>query len=301
MKIGLDIGGSKTVLLEYRAPGEVISRTVRGSFGLAEDSCEVLPELASVLSEIADPLGVDKVVVNLGGKNTEQIRNTVSSCFPNAGINIYRESEGITALYMMRAFDANVVVMAGTGCISFGENGDKRCVVGGWGKEIGDRGCGYSLGMSAIQATLLQLDSSLSELSPIAKKISGRETPFAYSDITEYAKVRDGVRAGLPKTRGDIAALVLDVVRCAEEGCPFSISLIERCGREIADNIIAVARKIETKEVRVVINGGMTAFSELWYEALVTRLVEAHIELTLLELTNSGIQNAIIYMLGEEK
>jgi N-acetylglucosamine kinase-like BadF-type ATPase len=201
----------------------------------------------------------------------------------------------------MRAFDSNIVVMAGTGCIAFGESGEKRCVVGGWGKEIGDKGCGYSLGMSAIQATLLQLDSNLPELSPIAKRISGRDTPFVFSDITAYAAARDAARAGLPKTRGDVAALVPIITECAEAGCSLSISLIERCGREIADSVISAARKIATNEVRIVVNGGMTAFSELWYEAFVSRVVEAHLEMTLLEVTNSGIENAIIYMLGEEK
>jgi N-acetylglucosamine kinase-like BadF-type ATPase len=301
MKIGLDIGGSKTVILEYRGYGDFTSRTVRGAFGLAEDSCEVLSELALALSSVSSPREVDRVVVNLGGKNTEQIRNTVKQVFPNAEIELYRESEGVTSLYMMRAFDANIVVMAGTGCIAFGENGDKRCVVGGWGKEIGDRGCGYSLGMSAIQATLLQLDSNLPELSPIAKKISGRETPFSFTDITEYAKVRDAVRARLPKTRAEVAALVPEIVESARLGCPLAQSLIERAGAEIADGVISAARKIDTKEVRVVVNGGMTAFSELWYDAFVGRIVAAHLELTLLEITNQGIENAIIYMLGEKK
>ena len=298
MRLGIDVGGSKTKIFA-KGDGSV-SYTITGSFGTAEDRDEVLEPLYREISSL-NLSGVDKVVVNLGGKNKTEITKTLEALFPGAEISVYRESEGITALNMMNAYGANVVVMAGTGCIVFGSGKEGVCVVGGWGKEIGDRGCGYSLGMSAIQATLLQMDSALTELSPIAKLISGRDTPLSFSDITEYAAARDKVRSKIPRERGAVAALVPRVVECAANGCHLSASLIERTGREIADGVISAARKIGDREVRVVINGGMTAFSDMWYDAFVSRIVEAHLDLGMLEITNSGIENAILYMLGEEK
>ena len=301
MKLGLDIGGSKCVALIVDDCGNVDRRILRGAFGLASDTDEVSPHFYDALSSLNIEGRITKISVNLGGKNVGEIRKTLHSHFPDAECDIYRESEGVTAQQMMRALSANIVIMAGTGCIAFGEGRRARCVVGGWGKEIGDRGCGYSLGMSAIQQTLLELDSARDTLSPIASRLSGRDTPFLFTDITEYAAARDAVRQRLPRERGEVAALVPEIVACAEAGCPTSISLIARAGREIADGAISVAEKIGEREISVVINGGMTAFAQLWRDAFTERIGEARLTLTSLEITNNAIEKTLLYMLGEEK
>lgn len=298
MKIGFDIGGSKTKLIVF--DGEWHSYTVVGSFGTAEDSGEIISALRDGILSLGISGKPEKIIVNLGGKNKEQIKNTILSVFPNTEIEIYRESEGTIALAMMRAYGANVVVMAGTGTIAFGEGGGKRCVLDGWGKEIGDRGSGYALGMAAIQKTLMELDSDEKELSAIAKYISKRNTPFDFNEISDYTASRDAVRANLPKTRGEIAALTKEVVRLANEGCEVSLELVKSVGAELWQTIAMVARKIGASDVSVVINGGMTASASLW-ESRLKELEGGDISLSALYVTNEGIENALKYMLGAEK
>lgn len=296
MKIGFDIGGSKTKVLVF--DGEWRSYTVVGSFGTAEDSDEIIEPLRQGVADLLLVGSPEKIIVNLGGKNKCQIRKTILSLFPNADIEIYRESEGTVAKGMMRAYGAEVVVMAGTGTIAFGECGERRCIIDGWGKEIGDRGSGYFLGMSAIQRTLLELDSDAEELSRLAKLISKRETPLRFSDMTEYTAARDGVRAVLPKTRGEIAALTRRVVELALDGCPVSLELVRGVGRAIADTVVMTALKIGTDTPSVVINGGMTGFSELWLDEF-KRAASERVTLGSVYITNEGIENALKYMLGE--
>ena len=90
----------------------------------------------------------------------------------------------------------NIVVMAGTGTIAFGDGGNgKRCIIDGWGQDIGDRGSGYYLGMAAIQSTLKELDSDGEELSATAKLISGRDRPLRFAEMQQYTAARDAVRA----------------------------------------------------------------------------------------------------------
>lgn len=296
MKIGFDIGGSKTKVLVF--DGEWRSYTVVGSFGTAEDSDEIIEPLRQGVAELSLVGSPEKIIVNLGGKNKCQIRKTILSLFPDADIEIYRESEGTVAKGMMRAYGAEVVVMAGTGTIAFGERGERCCIIDGWGKEIGDRGSGYFLGMSAIQRTLMELDSDAEELSRLAKLISKRETPLRFSDMTEYTEARDATRAVLPKTRGEIAALTRRVVELALGGCSASLELVRSVGRALADTVVMTAQKIGADKPSVVINGGMTGFSELWLDEF-KREVSERVTLGSVYITNEGIENALKYMLGE--
>lgn len=301
MKISLDIGGSKTRLTVY--DGNATSAfVIRGGFGLAQDSHEILSELKNGMEALLgkDLMSVTRVIVNLGGKNTEQITRTVKAVLGEVPVEVYRESGGQIALHMMRLYESNIVIMAGTGCIAFGAEEDKRCVIGGWGKEIGDTGCGYSLGMSAIQQTLIELDSSEASLSEIAKRISGRETPLVFDRFESYAAARDAVRARLPKSREGVAALTRQVVACAEAGCPTARRLCERVGEEIGHTAVAVAQKIGAKSVRVVVNGGMTAFSALWVHRT-EQVIGAELPLEAMKVTNDGIQSALDVMMEESQ
>ena len=61
-----------------------------------------------------------------------------------------------------------------------------------------------------------------------------------------------------------------------------------------------VARKIESKAPSVVINGGITGFSDLWVDEF-KRACGESITVEALHITNEGIENALKYMLGEKQ
>lgn len=300
MRVALDIGGSKTKMTVYDG---AIAKTfsVKGSFGLAADRSEILSDLKNGIEEImkAYPAKAERALVNLGGKNTGQIILTLRAALGDIPVEVYRESSGYIAEKMMELYDCNIVVMAGTGCIAFGANEDTKCIIGGWGKEIGDTGCGYSLGMSAIQETLVELDSSEESLSEIAKIISGREAPFDFTDFDGYTEARDEVRSRLPKSREDVAALTRQVVDCAHKGCCTSRRLCEQVGEEIGRTVTAMARKIGVRNVRVVINGGMTAFYDLWSDRA-KQVIKKEITLEEMIVTNDGIQNALNFIMEDK-
>jgi N-acetylglucosamine kinase-like BadF-type ATPase len=299
MKIGFDIGGSKTKVLVF--DGEWHSHTIVGSFGTATDSDEIIDALKQGIENLDLDGAPEKIIVNLGGKNKGQIKNTIFSVFPSADIEIYRESEGNIALGMMSAFSSDIVVMAGTGTIAFGDGGNgERCIIDGWGQDIGDRGSGYYLGMAAIQSTHQELDSDGEELSATARLVSGRDRPLRFTEMQQYTAARDAVRAVLPKTRGDIAALARRVVDLAREGCPVARELVRGIGRELAETVIMTANKIGSKTPSVVINGGVTKFFDLWVDEF-KRVCGASITVEALHITNEGIENALKYMLGEKQ
>ena len=160
MRVTLDIGGSKTRGCVYDK--EMQGFSIIGGFGLATDSEECLLALLEALEKQFEGsrYEVNAVAVNLGGKNKYQIKRTVKAAFPNAKVVVYRESEGDIAIKILQLYNADVLVMAGTGCIAFAKNGNNSIVLGGWGRDIGDEGSGYYIGNLAIKLALKEMDGA---------------------------------------------------------------------------------------------------------------------------------------------
>lgn len=293
MKLTLDIGGSKTRGFLYTAnANEKIE--IQGGFGKAEDcDCvdrDLLRSLQSVLSDKAEQ--IEAVAVNLGGKNKAQIIKTVSALCPTAHISVHRESEGILARRILQMHAANVLVMAGTGCIVFSQSEQGSRVLGGWGKDYGDEGSGYSLGIRAVRAALKDLDSGAEKTALLTQTLFGVTVPFRFRNIDEYAAARDAARSKIPKTRDGVAALTKTVVSCAEQGCALSIRLLDETGAELADLVTSTVRASNIQTPSVIINGGVTNFYPLWKEAFWNRVRQLEKAVSLVCI-NDGIDKAL--------
>ena len=293
MKLTLDIGGSKTRGFLYTESGSQ-KFEIRGGCGKAEDSQTIEPALFAALQEILKEKteNIKTVAVNLGGKNKEQITQTVANLCPRAQLSIHRESEGILARRIMRAHQANILVMAGTGCILFSSSAQGDRVLGGWGKEYGDDGSGYSIGIKAVRYALKELDSGKKIVSPLTTALFGAESAFLFRKINEYAVARDNARGKIPKTREGIAALTKTVVSCAEQGCPLSKRVLNETGEELAELVLTAIRADGIDEPAVAINGGVTNFYPLWKEAFLARLQQAGQTVSVV-CFNDGIDKAL--------
>ena len=293
MRLTLDVGGSKTRGFLY-AESAVEQMEICGGFGKAEDYDEIETTLFSALKErLRDRCDkITAVAVNLGGKNKGQILRTVAAVFPFAKISINRESEGVLAKRIMRAHNANILVMAGTGCIVFAESVQGSRVLGGWGKDYGDDGSGYSVGIKAVRYCLKDLDSGNEETSLLTQALFGVTKPFDFQQIDEYAAVRDEVRAHIPKTREGVAALTRVVVDCAEQGCELSKRILQETGEELADLVLTAVRASKIDTPSVVINGGVTNFYAFWRDAFLYKLKKLGKEVPVVCLSD-GIDQAL--------
>ena len=268
MKLTLDIGGSKTRAFLY-AEDTIEKFEICGGFGKAEDSDSIETELFGALKEkLGNACGqITAVAVNLGGKNKRQIVYTVSALFPNTRVFAHRESEGVLARRIMQTHNANVLIMAGTGCIVFAQTEHGSRVLGGWGKDYGDDGSGYSVGIKAVRYGLKDLDSGKRETSLLTKTLFGVDVPFHFHNISDYAAARDAARDKIPKTREGIAALTKTVVACAKQGCPLAQQVLNEMGEDLADLLLRAVSASEIHAPSVVINGGVTNFYPLWQDA----------------------------------
>lgn len=263
--LAADIGGSKTRVQLLDTNGNVLSETVTTGVACAVDDSSPLPPLENLLAAIEEKETVVAVAVNLGGRNTKQIRLSFRKFFPDIPLKIFRESEGTAAYALGQEYDAGIILMAGTGAIAVGSTEENYVITGGWGVNIGDDGSGYDIGLQAIRMTLRALDKR-EALSPLAKFLSGWETPLpATADPAVFKDRRDRIRERLsPFDRQHIASLTKTVADFAEKGDGSALEIFQYAGERLADLVLSTARKLEEKTPVVVVTGGLIHIRKFW-------------------------------------
>ena len=291
----MDSGGSKTKLALYSIGGDLIRECIAPGFGTAEDSEKVLSEALAVLSDFCNGYSVSPVICNLGGKNKNQMAITLKAAFPDAQIRVFRESEGTIGLALCEKYNAGVTLMAGTGSIAIAKIGEKAVVCGGWGANISDKGSGYQVGLDAIRLALEEIDGT-EALSLLTKSLTGISEAPGIMTAAEYCAFRDNIRKTLaPFDRAHIASFAKKVYECALQGDEKAIALYERTGLDLADIVIAAAKKGEIGLRGVVVNGGMVNAKEFWQNSFEARLFNVYGKIKIHYLT-SGIDDAMCDM-----
>jgi N-acetylmuramic acid 6-phosphate etherase len=122
---------------------------------------ELIRHFQSIRKAMPSPTGL---AVGLAGAWAEsdqnRIRIAAAKVWP--GVPCIATHDLETAL---RAADADssrqVLVISGTGSGCYGKApGDRPVKIGGWGHVLGDKGSGYDIGLSALQAVILEFDRS---------------------------------------------------------------------------------------------------------------------------------------------
>ena len=282
----MDSGGSKTKLALYDLGGELILERFELGFGLAVDSESISESVASILSDFCKGYEIRAAICNLGGKNKRQMEATLSSVFPNSHVEVFRESEGVVGLALCEKYRAGVTLMVGTGSIAIAKSCNGAIICGGWGANISDRGSGYQLGLNAIRLALDELDGT-DEISLLTKTLTGISEPPHAMDAKEYCAFRDGVRQSLaPFDRSHIASYAKTVFDCATRGDTRSRELFFEVGTDLADTVIAAAKKRAERLECIAVNGGMVNSLEFWQKSFEKRLASEYENVKIYYLTD---------------
>lgn len=268
--LAADIGGSKTLINLYSDKGNILESYIDAGAGLGTDSNEDIPHLSDMLKKISRAHSVYSVAINLGGKNVKQIKGLFKRNFPLAEIEIFRESEGTAALELAELYNTEVVLLAGTGTIAIGYDGNDRYITaGGWGSDIGDDGSGFQIGLRALREALIALDSG-KPLTNLQKKLTGLKEPItAKSNIAEICEIRDKVRANLgPRDRRSVAAVTKIVTDFAEQNEPDAVAILKDAGTDMAKLVVNTASSLLPYEVKgVTVTGGLVKLLNCWQES----------------------------------
>jgi N-acetylglucosamine kinase-like BadF-type ATPase len=162
--LGIDAGGTKTVCLLADDTGQILSSARRGGANLqAAGELQVEKILHEVMDEAIGNRQVVPSAICLGiaGVDRPDDSAVVRAIMKRIGYKarVLVVNDALVALEAGAPGEPGVVVISGTGSISYGRNARGEAArSGGWGYVLGDEGSGYWIGRAALRAVLRESD-----------------------------------------------------------------------------------------------------------------------------------------------
>lgn len=265
----VDTGGSKTQITLFSSNGNKLNETRCIGIGVTNEANAQLDILKKAIEDIVPKENfsdIEKIVINVGGKNTDQIRGLFETLFPGASVETYRESSGVIMRALCESYNADAILMAGTGSIALSNGLNGSIITDGWCPNVGDFGSGYWIGLEAISRSVKALENN-SKLTPLVKYITGKEEPFsAFMDTTEQMLIRDEIRSRfMPLERAEVAKITKVAAGFAREGDTMAKEIFNDAGVELAKTVIRgldIAKCSD--DAKILVSGGLIGCFDLW-------------------------------------
>ncbi len=246
--LGLDGGGTKTVALVANEKGRVLGRGEAGpanyhTAGLGPASEAIRKAVRTAIDDAGlVNSALDAAFFALAGVDRPNDRQVMAGIIAGLSLTcpVHLDHDASAALAGATGGKPGVVVIAGTGSISFGEDGSgARVRAGGYGPILGDEGSGYDIGRKALIAALRSEDNR-SPATVLAQRIKQR---FMLDKLPDLINLVYGNPA--PLQRPQIAALAPMVVEAAQEGDAISREILRVAGRELGLLAAAVLQQLK--------------------------------------------------------
>lgn len=274
--LGIDGGGTKTRAAAIQSRGEfgAAAAGVAGPSNIAAVGADaaaraVEDAIARALDQLAASAGaVAAICAAVAGYSHVEARAQFAARlrerFPDALLEV--APDYAAAFTGALAGGCGVVVIAGTGQISYGENESghsARC--GGYGYLIDDAGSGYGVGREALAAVLRAGDGS------------GPAT--ALSDVVYRRLAVDGPEQIIAGVYGGaidrlaIASLAAGIMAAAEEGDEVASAIAHRSARSLAQLASSVGGRLFSTETKY----HVATIGSLWNSQLLASQFAAYL------------------------
>src|SRR5918993_611394 len=268
--LGIDAGGTKTVCQLADDAGNVLSEARGTGANLqAVGELEVEKVLHHVMEEaIGDrPIVPAAICLGIAGVDRADDAAVVGAIMRRIGYKarVLVVNDALVALEAGAPGAPGVVVIAGTGSISYGRNEHNQAArAGGWGYMLGDEGSGYWIGRAALRAVLREADrrGPATQLTGLLLNYWG--VPRAQDLI---AQVYHGTLRPAA-----IAALAQCVQGAFSDGDAVAIGILRNAADQLESAAVSVARRLEIvgSEFPFVLSGGIYR-AVPWLEEELTR------------------------------
>ena len=243
--LGIDGGGSKTAALVTDENGAARGRGLAGGSNhlrvgieTATRNIERAVNIALVESGIAIR-EIEYAYCGIAGsdhpEHHERVVDSLKTFFPRG--NFIVDTDARIALTGAVGFGSGVVIIAGTGSVAFGRNEQgAECRAGGWGPILGDEGSAYAIGCDGLTAVLRAHDGRgpKTALTDLLCREHGMCDP---ADLPRY------IYAATTHA-DDIARYGTMVMEAAKEGDAVAQAIVDRAAFDLAECVIAVARRL---------------------------------------------------------
>src|SRR6187200_2993055 len=255
--LGIDAGGTKTVCQLADGLGNVIAEARSTGANLqAVGELQVEKVLHEVMEEaIADhDVRPDAICLGIAGVDRPDDARVVREIMKRIGYKarVLVVNDALVALEAGAPEQPGVVVIAGTGSIAYGRNGQNQAArAGGWGYMLGDEGSGYWIGRAALRAVLREADRR----GP-ATQLTG--LLLHYYGVARAQDLIAQVYHGNLRPAA-IAALAQCVQGAFSDGDGVAIGILRSAADQLESSGMSVARRLDMigSEFPFVLSGGI--------------------------------------------
>lgn len=237
--IGLDAGGTKTVGLLADEAGTVLRDARAGAANLTmQGELGIEKVIYQVIEALDPPAAVDAICLGIAGADRPASLELVRGVLGRLGFrrNVRVVSDAMIALAAGAPDAIGIVIVAGTGSVAFGRDGEKTARAGGWGYLLGDEASAYWLGLAAVRQGIRGLDGRGPE-STLYERIRRRLGVATPQDLADWFYTQ-----AAPRTA--VAELAGVVEEAAQEGDAGAEAILDLATDHLARAASAVAAKL---------------------------------------------------------
>jgi len=241
--LGIDAGGTKTVCLLADEQGNIVAEARAGGANLqAAGELEVEKVLHRVMEEALGSRVIVPAAICLGiaGVDRPDDSAVVGAIMRRIGYKarIVVVNDALVALEAGAPGQPGIVVISGTGSISYGRNAKGEAArAGGWGYVLGDEGSGYWIGRAALRAVLRQTDRR-GPPTMLTDLVLGHFGVSAPQELIHQIYNRD-----LKPTA--IGALATCVQSAFSQNDPVAVGILRGAVSELESFALSVAQRLE--------------------------------------------------------
>jgi len=263
--LGIDGGGSKTAFVVINQENEIVYQKKIGPTALDTVSDKVLK--ANLELGVSDFQGeVDSIFAGIGGIASEKQKSKVESMLKQLKCNkkdtlVEANNDVYNALFGGLGGKDGIILIAGTGSVSFGKYNNSYSRSGGYCYQEGDAGSSYYLGKRALQYLARVIDNR-KPASDFSRDISETIKCDNYEDLAEFFVNAD---------RKQIAQIAKVVTR--NQSSKFAEEIIRDGVGEVVSMVEAVYRTLKFEgKVPFAIIGSLGNADTLYKNLLLEKL-----------------------------
>ena len=244
--IGVDGGATKTEAVAYELCDNELSRAYCGFGNLFLDFDKAAQNVINAIKQCIDSIKHPEnekncLCIYLGlagidiGNNKEEIQNLVKEKFA-CDARGYHDS--YLAYVAIHKGGDGIIVISGTGSVSFGTFKGRYAKTGGWGHIIGDEGSGYDIAVSAFKRIAYEADCQLAP-SELTNNIISK---MNIKDVNEI------IKHTYTYSKAEIASFAPIVASLANQSDINSIKILKTAGQNLAAMTARLYNKLKIDE-----------------------------------------------------
>jgi N-acetylglucosamine kinase-like BadF-type ATPase len=255
--LGIDAGGTKTVALVADAEGTILGEGRAGAANLrTEGELEVEKILDTVIDQATGgrPRELAAVCLGMAGVDRKDDAAIIRNVMRRLGFrsNTLIVNDALIALVAGAGVNPGVVVISGTGSISYGVNQRGLAArAGGWGPTLADEGSGYWIGRRALAAVMREADGRGPKTALTQLVLGHFSLPKPDALVAEiYTQLQE---------RRVVASLGTIVDRAREEGDLVATDIMMQAAHELAISAASVISQLDMRgeAFPILLAGGM--------------------------------------------